>query len=317
MRKRGFSRRSKQRQKNNLEVSDNFPILSKNKDSEFIKSVYQKGKIAGMRSILPSDLTYYAKKNQYPPTVQVDTTIHAFIAAKNEEATIVNVIENAFKAGVHKVIVVANGCTDNTALLALNCGAEVIEFKYALGYDVGRSIGLKHAPGDINIVLDADFVLQPEDLKPFIYAVANGVDIALNDLNPLYSKYAKLDKISILKYTLNLIIDRSYLGINSLTAVPHALSRKAVNILTAKSFAIPPKALVKAALNDLNIQAISTVDVFKPNIIRPQIHQNNGIDLAEELIIGDHLEAINYYLFKTNWRGGRTDLGRKRELVNE
>jgi len=282
---------------------------------QVLRSAYEKGKQEGLKQGLPFSLGNKYDKITYPSFDIGDKTIHGIIAARNEASTIKSIIQNSYSAGVQHVIVVANGCTDNTAKLAKAAGAEVIEFRKPLGYDVGRAIGLKHSTADINVIIDADIVFAPDDLVPFINAVANGVDIALNNLNPLFAQYAHLDKISIMKFQLNFILGLEKLGVNSLTAVPHALSKKAVQIITPEFLVVPPKAMVKASISNLRIEAVHTVDVFKPNKIRPEIHKFKGRDLAADLIIGDHLEAISYYLFRTDWRGGRTDLGRKRELI--
>jgi len=277
---------------------------------------FDKGKIEGRRAMLP----FHAFVKAGPASREAnlyDKTINAFIAAKNEEQNIAQVIKNAIAAGANQVIVVANGCTDQTAHIARQAGAVVMEYKDALGYDVGRALGLTLYTADINLVLDGDIVVSPEDLRPFINAVAAGVDVALNNLGPMFLRYARLDDISIAKYHLNTILGRKDLGINTLTAVPHALSKRAVTTIGRRFLCVPPKAVAKAVLEGLNIQAVHVVDVFKPNPIRPDVHRSSEGDLVAQMILGDHLEAIAYYLKRTNLRGGFTDLHRKRGLLIE
>lgn len=285
------------------------------KESDFYKG-YEKGLREGRRRSLPAPLTHPAPRLPLKRDMNVEgLTVHAFIAARNEEENIERVIESVHQAGAHMVIVIANGCTDKTIALAQQAGAETIIFKEPLGHDVGRAVGIQAYPADINLFLDADFVLDANDLTPFINAVASGADIALNDLNPLYQEYAVLDNISLIKLCLNTFIQQAHLGVNSLTAIPHALSRRAVDVLTPEILSVPPKALVKGCIEGLQIVAAHTVDVFKANKVRPELHCDEGKNHMADLIIGDHLEAIAYYLEQTDSRGGYSDLSRHREKI--
>ena len=146
------------------------------------------------------------------------------IPAQNEEATIKEVILEARKIEPKEIIVVINGSTDQTEAIAKQLGATVIVYEEALGHDVGRAIGAQEATGDILLFIDADFAIPAKDLHPLTKAVADGVDIVLNDLNlnlrfPLYI-------VNLYKYMLNIACNRKDLGVGSTIAVPHAISRK-------------------------------------------------------------------------------------------
>ena len=63
-----------------------------------------------------------------------------------------------------EVIVVANGCTDRTATIALNaCHRLVVLSDKGLG--VARNLGAKLAKGDLLMFLDADTLLEPGALE--------------------------------------------------------------------------------------------------------------------------------------------------------
>lgn len=81
-----------------------------------------------------------------------------------------------------------NGSTDDTGKIAKNLHCKVIHFSESLGINVGKSIGALKAEGDILLFLDGDMVIKAEKLKPFITAIENGYDVALNDLNILIKK---------------------------------------------------------------------------------------------------------------------------------
>ncbi|MGH3876505.1 MAG: glycosyltransferase [Actinophytocola sp.] len=85
--------------------------------------------------------------------------ISVVIPAHNEAATIANVIEAA-RAGLRhmdtpgEVIVSASGCTDSTAEVAHECGAEVIIAPIGKGAAIKE--GVKKANGDIVCLVDGD-----------------------------------------------------------------------------------------------------------------------------------------------------------------
>ena len=103
------------------------------------------------------------------------------IPAQNEESTIKEVILEARKIEPKEIIVVINGSTDQTEAIAKQSGATVIVYEERLGHDVGRAIGAQEATGDILLFIDADFAIPAKDLHPLTQAVADGVDMVLND----------------------------------------------------------------------------------------------------------------------------------------
>ncbi len=119
--------------------------------------------------------SFLARRTCGSPVVSV------IIPAMNEERTIGHVIREAWK--VHEsceVIVVANGCTDRTEEIAAAMGARVLHYDEPLGHDAGRAVGAAAAAGRALLFVDADIRIGGSDLKPFVSAVLNGTDVALN-----------------------------------------------------------------------------------------------------------------------------------------
>ncbi len=235
------------------------------------------------------------------------------VPAKNESQRIVRLLR-LLKSWRRRprVVVVANGCTDDTAQKAKRLGVNVIEFAQPLGHDVGRAIGLASVDSDIYVVVDADIVCRPIELEPYVRAVESGVDVALNRY-PSPKKPAYRHPTSIGKRTLNLFLSRPDLLASSLTAVPHALSRKAVDLLGPATFMVPPVAQAKAIMQGLRVEAVAYTPVGVRNPLRKPAHQ-----LAmRKLILGDCLEAVDTIVRERGVRGGFTDLGRKREVIPE
>ncbi|MEC2758654.1 glycosyl transferase, partial [Bacillus cereus] len=84
----------------------------------------------------------------------------------------------------------------------------------------------------------------------------------------------------------------------STIAVPHAFSRKCIDIIGFDSLLSPTLSQVKTILAGLHIQKAHSVDVDKINRVRPKKHfsEEGYLSLATQQIIGDHIEAISYLL---------------------
>ena len=78
----------------------------------------------------------------------------------------------------------------------------------------------------IFVYLSMVILLFQEKLIPFLHAIEDGNDVALNDLQCLLDMFHPADPISMGKYFVNLVAKRPDLWNNSLTAVPHAMHKR-------------------------------------------------------------------------------------------
>ncbi|PEA88577.1 glycosyl transferase [Bacillus thuringiensis] len=238
------------------------------------------------------------------------------IPVQDEEKTIGNVIEELRKIEPFEIIVVVNGSSDKTATIAKDKGATTIVYKEALGNDVGRSLGTYFAKGEIVLFIDGDFVIPARELYPFAKAIADGKDVALNDLNHYLDLRVPLHLVTAFKYALNLACDRKDLGVGSLIAVPNAFSHKCLKAIGYKSLLSPCVAQVKALLSGFEIACVYRVEVDKMNRIRPSEHfAKIGHPPAVLRIIGDHIEGLEQIIALTDNRGGFYDGNRKRDVL--
>lgn len=253
-----------------------------------------------------------AARKAPPSAASSAPVVSVIIPVVNERKTIAGVVRQAF--GVHRdteVIVVANGSTDGTGKVAESLGAKVLYYPEPLGHDVGRSIGAKEARGRILLFTDGDIVIPTNQLMPLVKAVENGVDIALN------SYLGPIDKMNVhgvvlAKHALNIALSRPELKGASMTTIPHALSRKAVETIGCEHLAVPPKAQAIGICRGLDVRTVHYIEVGRAN---PKRRRIQGSDPLEGLIVGDHLEAIEWYIGATNERGNKPDLSRAREIA--
>jgi CTP:molybdopterin cytidylyltransferase MocA len=244
-------------------------------------------------------------------------SLSVIVAAVDETATLRQVLAQVRRLGVAEVIVVANGATEETARTARAGGARVLRCAEKVGHDVGRGLGAACAEGDVLLFADADMPVPAEDLRPFLRAVQEGVDVALNRLDPYIRPEARLHPVFAAQRFLAAALGRPDLGCASLTAVPHALSRRAFRLLGPEALAVPPLALARAVAAGLRVEAVHPVDAVRLNARRPGLNVGRSSPV-EQLILGDHLEAIGWVLGQApGGRGGFTDLGRRRELLGK
>lgn len=242
-----------------------------------------------------------------------DPFVSVVIPVMNERRTIATVIQNC--ARVHprcEVIVVANGSTDGSREIAQKMGARVIAFERPLGHDVGRSIGASAARGEIILFTDGDVVIPTRELIPFVQAIGAGADVALNQYTGPTRKN-HVHSVVAAKHALNIVLFRDDLTGASLTTIPHAMTRKAIETIGIENLAIPPLAHAIGISKGLEVRLAHYVNVGSRN--RKRRRNEQGKNPLEQLIVGDHLEAIHWIVHETNRRGNHTDLARLRDKV--
>jgi glycosyltransferase involved in cell wall biosynthesis len=252
------------------------------------------------------------KRSKSPYRNSVTPKVSVIIPVMNEKRMLSRVIREAYR--VHpqtEVIVVDNGSTDGSRGIAVSSGAKVIHFDDPLGHDVGRSIGAMQAKGDILLFMDGDFVVRASNLKTLVHAVLGGVDVALNSYLGFVHK-SNVHSVVLAKHTLNTILSHQELRGASMTTIPHAISRRALELIGHEALAVPPLAQAIAIHRGLNVKAVHYINVRANPIKRKRKGRN---DPLMDLITGDHLEAIGWLLEQTNERGNQTDFMRRREIV--
>ena len=230
----------------------------------------------------------------------------AVIPAHNERRTLPAVLRQVRKMKLEKILVVENGSNDGTQRMIGEGRVDVLHFKQPLGHDVGRAILAKTLMHhSCTLFVDADIPISYRSLIPFRDSVLHrGTDVAVNRLGQGLPLCRRRDAVSTMKTFLNIALGRPKLGLASLTAVPHALSQKALQTIPGEELAVPPKAYARAVLSGLTVRPVKYVDVIRQNRRRPQLHRGQVHSRMSRMIIGDHLEAVELLIQKRGIRGG-------------
>jgi glycosyltransferase involved in cell wall biosynthesis len=241
-------------------------------------------------------------------------SISVVLTAMNEALSLTSVLDQLERFPVNEIIIVVNGSTDGTFEMArARSKAIIVHYTDALGHDVGRAIGAKLARSEIVLFLDGDFPVSAEQLVLFADAIERGTDVAMNNITPFLGQFGHRDSVTMVKELLNRAIGRRDLEANSLTAVPHALSRKAINEIGYHNLLVPPKAQAIAISKGLKLSCPVSVDVISINKVR---NSNTGShNRVADLIIGDHLEALSMLMEEKGDRLEEPDRIRNRSLL--
>ncbi|WP_157272768.1 glycosyltransferase family 2 protein [Paenibacillus daejeonensis] len=246
--------------------------------------------------------------------VPTTKTIGVVITVMNEQETVGAIIAELQRLPLHEMIFVVNGSTDASFERIRNQSSSIIvHYDEPLGHDVGRAVGAKLADSDILLFLDGDLPVKAEQLVPFVAAISEGSDVALNDISPLLGLFAVRDKVTVVKEFVNRAMGRADLAANSLTAVPHALSREALLRIGAPQLSVPPKAQVIAIEQGLKLVCPASVDVISGNRIRSQ--NTGGNNAVAQMIVGDHIEALQAAMQRRGARLGFPDQLRQRGYI--
>ncbi len=266
-----------------------------------------------------SERTRREKTRRSDHSRKITHSVAVVISVCNEEKTIGKVLDELEKLPISQIVIVLNGCTDHSFQIARQCSkAIIIHYPNRLGHDVGRAAGTKLTNADIVLYIDGDILISAHELMPFLRAVDHGVDVALNDISEWVPSFDRQDHVTRCKSFLNRVLTRDDLKANSLTAIPHALSRRAIQTVGVKSLMVPPKAQALAIIKGLRLAAVQQVDVVNHNRVRAKNTGTNN-DVTQ-LIIGDHLEALNVVMEMTGKRlqlptESRSSVAKRRNLV--
>lgn len=220
------------------------------------------------------------------------------IPAKNEEKSILATLTTILRLPVRYIILVINGCSDQTFKLARSIPdtrLHILNFPDSLGIDIPRAIGAlyaRHIGARGLLFVDGDMSGDIyQNLLTLLSSIESGIDVALTNCYPYIPHRHKLANL-VLKFRsrLNRELDLfKSLGLATPTHGPHALSQRAMHALPIEAIAIPPLTLYWAKEIDLSIKVATSIP--HESLHSPRKHRRHA-RLIAETIIGDCLMGL-------------------------
>ena len=108
------------------------------------------------------------------------TSVSVVIPAKNESVAIGGTVQGVLRLFPDaEVIVVNDGSSDETAAVAAQAGAKVLNQPYSKGNGAAIKTGMRAATRDIVVCMDADGQHRPEDIAPLLAKLNDGYDMVV------------------------------------------------------------------------------------------------------------------------------------------
>ncbi len=233
--------------------------------------------------------------------------IWAAVPAKDEEKTILHVIQSCLDAGLNRVLVVVNGSRDHTeALVRESDGTRVssLVFEEPLGVDVPRAIAAFEAlRGGADSLLFCDGDLSgpiSKCLSELAGSMVWGYDLALTDCYPRGLPGTGLAaQVLRARRLLNEGIGRSDLGVASMSHGPSCVSRRFLKTVPLQALAIPPLAQALAVKKGLIVKISSS---FDHRLFGAREKDITHAESIAECIMGDSVEALETFQDKSPTR---------------
>lgn len=243
------------------------------------------------------------------------TRITVILPIDNKRDALTNILAEFKKLpfGNIEVLGIIHECPDSLRHIAKDFKMKITFYSNQDGLDRVLEV-IKPFDSGVFLFTAADIVTKAGDLLPFIKAIINGVDIALNSGSELSNQNLMTQPVNISKYFLNIMLDKGHLGLSSLTIPPYALSPKALRTIGAELPARPSLALAKAVLGGLRVEAVHFLALDDLN--QKAFFGIKGMKTTEQ-IEEEHLEAIRYVLEMRGDRAGYLDQFRNRVLLKE
>lgn len=217
----------------------------------------------------------------YP--VPVSGRAAAVVCAGPSEVALRQVLFRLAAMPVDEIVIVSGNPAPGIFAAARSCGnATVACLPDEVHPDVGRALGAKLTTADVVLFVDGERPVSEETLASLLWACGRKWDVAMHDLSRHGGVFRQRQKMEWLHEFMNASLNRRDLMMSSLSVLPYALSRRALDTLGATALTVPAKAQAMAILKGLRI---GTMGPGAPDASRA-VRQADW-----QLAAGDHAEA--------------------------
>lgn len=209
---------------------------------------------------------------------------------------------------LREIIVMIYGCSELKEKPAvIHPTARFIFLPEVADPDVGRAIGARLADADTLLFVSSERPAAASVLARYLWECDGRADVAISDLPLRNIVFRDRGSIAQLQEFLNASLNRPDLKSNSLTTLPYALSRRALDTIGADTLCVPAKAHAVAILSKLRIVTGGSAAE------RPGKRRGEPVD---RIAAGDHAEAWHTAIAVRGNRLKRPDLYRNRHVLD-
>lgn len=206
------------------------------------------------------------------------------LCAGSGSPALIDVLSQLETLPLHEIVLVMCNPTDAIFAHARSRKNTVIAYlPDEVDYDVGRALGAKLTDAETILFVDGAQAVDAGILARFLWECEGRMDIALNDLSPHMGMFHQRSGVERIHEFLNMTLKREDLKINSLSALPFAVSRRTLDTLGAAVLAVPAKAHALAILNGLRVGVAGSAS----SRVFDHTHSVDSLKKAA----GDHAEA--------------------------
>lgn len=190
----------------------------------------------------------------YPVPVSGRTA--AVLCAGSNEVALQRLLIQLAAMPIDEIVVVAGNPTPGIFRAARSRGNAVVAcLPEEVHPDVGRALGSKLTEADVVLFVDGERPASDDTMAGLLWACGRKWDVALSDLSRHRGAFRQRQKMEWLFEFMNASLNRRDLMTNSLSVLPFALSRRALDTIGAPALTVPAKAQAVAILRGLRIGA--------------------------------------------------------------
>ncbi|WP_373229491.1 family 2 glycosyl transferase [Cohnella sp.] len=235
----------------------------------------------------------------------------AIVCVSSDSSDLHRVLSQLEALPLHEIVLVLSQPTDGIFALARSRkNTLIVHLPDSVEPDVGRALGAKLTDADTLLFVDGKQATDANVLARFLWECDGRMDIALNDISARMGLFKQRGGIEQFHEFLNSSLNRQDLRANSMSVLPIAMSRHALDTLGSAVLAVPVKAHAIAILNKLRIGAGGSAG---SGTLKEQSKSKEHLKKAA----GDHVEALKEAMTTRGSRLQFVDTIRNRSVLGD